>query len=111
MNVAELAHWRYRVRAIYSEIDRLKGEQSKFIEWAADYCISKAYEVTDKARIREIRYTPNQWDKAADEQQVYIEVNQYLLEEAKYHVELGDLEQVIDGMAYCDRCGRYMEKR
>jgi hypothetical protein len=94
MNAQELAHWRYRIGAIGREQAHLKDSLNAFDKQISLYrSAALAGEALNSLGIEFCDYDMEiaaiQARKAELDQ--IIEINTYLLEEARYKVELGEL--------------------
>lgn len=96
MTVQELAHWRYRIGAIERELAHLRRIRERCLERATQARHTKMKGTHSPYEIRAIADTRSHWDDQADEIGEYIKVSEYLLEEARYKVELLSLPTIPD---------------
>lgn len=76
MNVTELAHWRYRVKALQADLSQAQAP-------VTDYRYMEMLYGSDQAA--------EYWHEQRVEAERGIEMIRWLLEEAKFMVELGEL--------------------
>lgn len=93
MNVTELAHWRYRVKAITADIAQIESDRRS--SWSSPYLyypfpISDDPEDTAKYEAKIARHEASILARH-EVIQGELDYNHYLLEEARYKVELGEV--------------------
>jgi hypothetical protein len=89
MTPEELAHWIYREAAIQRELQYLKAERKKYLEWDNRSKAAQVKELTDPEHIRAIHRVETRLVRWAKDIDPFIETNEYLLEEARYKIALG----------------------
>lgn len=104
MDVTELAHWKYRLKALPSDIEACKKAHSAASRWASELRFGEVHsakrgETADDRRERGAqvirdRRPRNTFDDEVDKLASELVLLRFLLEEAKYMVELGELTLV-----------------